>query len=140
MKRITNKTKTNNIANRLKLVIAPLLVGTAVYRFFRSKRPSILGESPALYLSKNIFLQSAPSFLWSFALASALLLIWKPATKVAAFSIAVLTALVSVLFEFWQAANLGSGTFDWNDCLFSMIGCLISTLVFQKMMVNENLD
>lgn len=46
--------------------------------------------------------------------------------------------MASLLFEFWQAADFGLGTFDWNDCLFAIAGCLLSVVVFQTKYLNEN--
>lgn len=123
------------------LVLLPLLAGAAVYRFLRLKPPAIFGngagiESPL----PDVILQSLPSFLWSFALTSALLLVWQPRSKFGAYWLAGLAGIVSVLFEVWQAADATRGTFDWCDALFSLAGCLLAMLAFSKMIVHENHD
>jgi hypothetical protein len=134
------KTTWNPLQNWLLLVALPLALGAAFYRFFRSNRPFILGEGPAFIFTQNQLLPSTPSLLWSLALCSALLLVWKPQQKKGVWMVAIFVALISVAFERWQAAGFGRGTFDWNDCLFSLAGCLISTLFFQKTLVHEKLD
>ncbi len=132
---------TNTLKRWLQLVLLPLLAGAAVYRFLRSERTAIFGDGTAIELPlPGILLQSLPSLLWSFALASALFLIWRPPSKRGVWAIIGSALAVSLLFEAWQAADFGIGTFDWNDCLFSVAGCLFSLLVFQKKMVHENHD
>ncbi len=114
------------------LVVFPLGLGAIFYRLVRSKRPIILGDGPALELSQPIVMQAVPSLLWSFALTAAMLLIWKPARNIGVAAVAGIAILVSLLFETWQAADIGLGTFDWCDGLFSIAGCLLSTLIFKK--------
>ena len=121
------------------LVVVPLLAGATVYRFLRSKRPAIFGDGTVLELPlPGVVLQSFPSLLWSFALASALLLVWRPSAKMGVLLLGCGATVVSVFFEFWQAADAGHGTFDWNDVLFSGAGCLFSMLIFSKIKGNEN--
>ncbi|MBI1223643.1 MAG: hypothetical protein GC192_00270 [Bacteroidetes bacterium] len=106
-------------------VATPLVVGALFYRFLRPRRTAIFGKGPNIDLPLPAHVgASLPSLLWSFALTAALLLIWKPKTMATAFTVAGFTALISVVFEGWQAAEFGRGTFDWNDCLFSVVGCL----------------
>ncbi len=123
------------------MVLLPLLTGAGIYRFLRSKRPAILGDGPVVELPlPTLLLQSSPSLLWSFALCSALLLIWRPSAKWAVWAIVGGAVGVSLLFEVWQAADFGIGTFDWKDCLFSVAGCLLSLLIFQKFKFHEDHD
>ena len=115
------------------LVLLPLLLGAAIYRFLRTTRPAMLGNGAAIHLPiPTVALQSAPSFLWSFALTSALLLIWKPQRLAAQVGITGATVVVSILFEAWQAADMGLGTFDGYDCLFSVIGCGLSLFITKR--------
>lgn len=131
--------KVKLIKNVSLLVFLPLVIGAGIYRFLRTTRPTLFDDGQALKLPlPSALLDSAPSLLWSFALTSALLLIWKPTTQLARLAIVGTTIAVSLLFEAWQAANIGTGTFDWYDCLFSIIGCLFSVLVLQKTILHEN--
>ncbi|MBK9016585.1 MAG: hypothetical protein IPM82_22305 [Saprospiraceae bacterium] len=138
---LRNSTKTNMLKQALLLVLFPLLVGAAIYRFFRPKRAAFFGDGATIELPiPALILHSLPSLLWSFAMASALILVWHPKAKAGVWLLGIIASVVSLLFEAWQAADFGIGTFDWNDCLFSVTGCLFSLLVFQKMMVHENHD
>lgn len=125
------------IAQWLSYVAFPLGIGALFYRLFRSRRPFILGDGATLELSQPIILQSVPSLLWAFALTAAMFLIWKPALKVGIVAVTGFVILISLLFEIWQAADSGKGTFDWNDCLFSVAGCLFSVLIFKRKYSNE---
>ncbi len=129
---MVKKIATNTFIQWATYVVLPLGLGAIFYRFFRSKRPIILGDGPALELSQPIVLQAVPSLLWSFALTAAMLLIWKPARNFGVIAVAGIAVLVSLLFEIWQAADIGLGKFDWCDGLFSIAGCLLSTLIFKR--------
>lgn len=127
------KNNKNTLAVFIATVLLPLAIGAAIYRFLRITRPAILGNGAAIHLPiPSVILQSAPSLLWSFALTSALLLIWKPQRLAAQIGIAGATVVVSILFELWQAADIGQGTFDWYDCLFSIIGCGVSAFFLKR--------
>lgn len=131
----------SNLVRWLVFVFLPLLIGAVFYRYYRPKHTAIFGESNVLESPLPVMVtQSLPSLLWSFALTAAFCLIWRPVTKLAAFYITGLTAVVSILFEVWQAADIGIGTFDKSDCIFSILGCLVSALIFHKTVVHENLD
>jgi hypothetical protein len=129
---MVKKLASNTFIQWAAYVAFPLGLGAIFYRLFRSKRPIILGDGPALELSQPIVLQAVPSLLWSFALTAAMLLIWKPAHNFGVIAVAGIAVLVSLLFEIWQAADIGLGTFDCCDGLFSIAGCLLSTLIFKR--------
>lgn len=121
------------------MVFLPLIIGAGIYRFLRTDRPILFGDGQAFELPlPSLLLSSAPSFLWSFAFTSTLFLIWKPTTKSGRLAIVGGAVLVSILFEAWQATEIGTGTFDWYDCLFSVMGCLLSAYRLQKIILHEN--
>ena len=135
--KMMKKTISNLLLQWLTVVVLPMILGAAFYQYFRSKRPIFLGEEPVLGLYQGWFWESTPSFLWSFALASAMLLIWKPRRNSEIYVVTGFVVVVSFLFEFWQAANAGRGTFDLEDCVVSVVGCLFALLLFKKMIVHE---
>jgi hypothetical protein len=113
-------------------VMLPLLSGAVFYRFLRQNRPTLFDEGQPLYVTLPQAVQSVPSLLWSFALASALLLIWRPVTTGGKWLVVAVAVFVSAIFEGWQAAGGARGTFDWCDLLFSVAGCGLATVVFAK--------
>ncbi len=133
MKLFTKKNNRTSLVKWMVYVAFPLAAGAAFYRYLRPNHAAIFGKGQVFDAPlPSIVAQSLPSLLWSFALTAAFLLIWGPTAKLTAFYIAGFTALVSILFEIWQAADIGTGTFDWKDCLFSVAGCLISLFTFHK--------
>ena len=114
-------------------VLLPLLLGALTYRFLRDNKPAFFGMEPAIQLPTITFLlHSLPSFLWSFALTSALLLVWQPVTYAERKWLLVVAVATSALFEVAQAADFMPGTFDWRDIAFSLTGCLVASLIFKK--------
>jgi hypothetical protein len=113
-------------------VVLPLLAGAAFYRCLRQNRPPLFAEGQPLGVVLPAAAQCVPSLLWSFALASALLLVWRPSAKKRAWMLAGIAAATASIFEGWQAAGAGRGTFDWYDLLASLVGCAIAVPVFFK--------
>lgn len=114
-------------------VLLPLMVGVMVYRFFRKKKAGFFGDERVIELPTiNYLLFSLPSLLWSFALTSSLLLVWQPVNYTERKWLLVVAVATSMLFEAAQAANFIAGTFDWWDIIFSLAGCLASSLIFKK--------
>lgn len=123
----------------LLLVVLPLALGGLGYWLLRPAGsvpfiswldvpPSPLGASNFT----SFISRSWPSLIWSYALAMALLLIWRMPDKKATLLLSSIAFGVSVVFELAQRQDLMPGSFDWWDVLFSGLGVGSAALLFQK--------
>ena len=123
------------IKNSLIHVILPLFIGGLIYW---AARPSSLAFSQdimplidAKYVP-NWVLFNLPDGLWTYALMSFTLLLWRDTPSVFGAKFWIITAfLLGIALEFGQYLHLIKGTFDWLDVLTYLFFNCLSILIFK---------
>ncbi|HLG39993.1 MAG TPA: hypothetical protein VI461_10005 [Chitinophagaceae bacterium] len=114
-------------------VIIPVLAGTGIYCFFRSKQMMVINFFPMLFSNMPLlnspewFKYNLPDALWLYGLLSAMILIWDNKLTSQSFLWFGLVVCATLLSEILQHYAVFPGTFDWKDLLsygISSLACI----------------
>ena len=144
--------------NRTKLTIihclAPLLLGGLLYVLFRSTKLrmfewfSFIGLTGAIQSSRTMMFDfknhipnwvyfSLPDGLWIYSFTSAIIIYWNNDNKKIRLWLLIPIA-TGIFIEILQGLKLFSGTFDYLDLTFSILGISLSKIVINhKFKQNE---
>ena len=119
-------------------VVFPIMLGSAIYFFFRDKQEIIFGffqflsVAPKINFAPDWIKYNLPDALWFYAFLSTLIFIWQ--RKISVQSIIWLIAAISMGFlsEAFQFFSVIPGTFDLKDLLAYTISALACSFHFQN--------
>ena len=133
------------IKNIIVYVLLPISIGGLIYIISRPKTLKLFRWVKNLNLdnwTNNIrkeFIHvefpywikyNLPDFLWVFSFTSLMLIIWNKGLFKENIFYIIFPTLVGVLSELGQLLNTISGTFDYMDILFYLLGGLLSLSIF----------
>lgn len=133
-----------------------LLFGTAIYLLFRTsslrifKWLDLLGmdiksstiRKKIISTKKDIpewFIYSLPDGIWIFSYVTMILLIWNYRINKESFFWILVVPIIAVMSEFLQLYNVVSGTFDYLDIIFYLVGGVIPFFICRKKIIIDTL-
>ena len=134
------------------LILFSLISGLTIYLLWRDTSSHFyqwavqLGVSELIDSARSLmstidvsgwFVYSLPDGLWMFAFVLFMMAVWDfQMTGHGRFWI-IISVIVGISFEIFQALVSGMGAFDWVDMLFMTIGAGLPLLLFKKNQVYE---
>ena len=131
----------NNFARRLIVhIILPLVIGLAIYVFFRKNtwlHHHLLPQAfDTITLPQNrvsdFFIYNVPDFCWSYSLSYALFM-WNGSSPFIAqgkFAMGVVVLLITVeVIQIWMPSKF---TFDWLDLAATLVAFCLSWIQYRK--------
>lgn len=135
----------NKKSNQKKiLVFLPVILGGLLYILFRSDNLLMFKWFEYINIKKTIFLirnninfhpsdwiiYNLPDGLWLFSYTSLMINIWKNKMNYESIFWIFIVPFIAILSEFLQLFNLISGTFDFIDLLFYILGTIIPIILY----------
>lgn len=140
---------------RILLFLLPLIIGGFIYIIFRTEtllmfrwfkflnldnEINIIQNLRNIYFFPNWFIYNFPDGLWIFSYTALSLEIWRHSLNKQNVFWVLCIPFVAILSEFLQFFKIISGTFDFIDIIFYLIGVILPFYILKPFFNNKNYE